>query len=71
MRRYIRYHGSALSGILSLCLVLLGYVLIGFSEEPAPSTAPTGDPTDVQERAVIRDFRTQPQITPLQKAPPT
>jgi len=58
---------------LSLFLaILFGNLPMGLADESAPPTAPAADPSDVQERAVIRGQRAPLEtFTPSQMAPAT
>ena len=66
MSQHIRLHGPFYAAML-FCLTLSGNQVMGLAEEPAPPSAPPGDPADVRERAVIRDHRKSKEaISPAQ-----
>jgi len=63
MNHLIRQQRKALSAAVSLFLaILLGSVPMGLADEATPPNAPAENPNAVQERAVIRDFRTRQQL---------
>lgn len=72
MNQLIRFPRRIRYEALSLFLaILFGHVPIGLADESAQPPAPVADPSSVQERAVIRDHRTQPgTFAPSQKSTP-
>jgi hypothetical protein len=72
-----RQHRSQYLALSLFLAILLGNLPMGLADESAPPTVPAADPSEVQERAVIRGQRapletfTPSQMAPATKAQPT